>query len=181
MKSSALCVLVLLANSLVMAQVAVYSGRTLKRTVLMTVGNQGSLAAQASCNDAPGCSATAPLFPVRNVTCPVLAGKTCTFTMQAETPVFLLDTGNLATLSCQVPGAIGPQILANNIISFAESGPASFTFLAQVKNSSNNQSHSVECEIGCLDAAQVGSCSVYAGSRQQYMLGATVRIDVFTP
>ena len=130
MKGPALCVLVLLTSSLALAQVAVYSGRTLKKTVLMTVGNHASLAAQASCSDAPGCSATAPLFPARNIVCPAVAGKTCTFAMQAETPVFLASTGDLATLSCHVADSIGPQILADSTISFAESGPASFTFLA---------------------------------------------------
>jgi hypothetical protein len=202
-----------------------YGLETLQGTFLASTGNVVTASSSSSppCSDLAQTSDSgsfcAPLFK-QSVTCPGTA--TCTFYIHASTILTLsLDAAAICPGTC---GGGGPTYAvmqyagdgtttggANPLIQWQPNVspvsptltiptlPVSYDFTVVVKNSSENQKHPVEIDIGCvifsLSAVGTDTCSVYTS----YVTGgifsnpppppggsgppanSSLRVDVFTP
>jgi hypothetical protein len=149
--------------------------RTLQRTIFQI----NPAAVDATCSDS-GCLATAVAF-TRPITCPVTTGKTCTLYLHVESQVAVTanDDGLFRFLIDGRTPSPGPTD-KNGYFSWDLQDPnsaveeaRSYAIVATVKNTSNNQSHSIEMDIGCGDLTGDGCVGT---------LGfASMSISVFTP
>lgn len=137
--------------------------RTLQRTTFQTVSGVGT-----SCSTA-GCQITAVVF-TRSIACPVAAGQTCTLYLHLEgqTSVSANDNGLYRFLVDGVAPNPGPTD-PNGFYSWDGSDPnsavpnaRSYAIAAKVKNSSKNQLHTIEVDIGCEDQTGDG-CNGFMG------------------
>lgn len=149
--------------------------RTLQRTTF-----QATLTgAEATCGES-ACHTTAVVF-TRPISCPVKAGKTCTLYLHLEgqTLVTANDEGFFRFLIdglTPVPGPTGPT----GEVGFAGFDPnssssrtTSFAVVGKVKNTSDNELHSIEVDFGCGDTNGDGCMAI--------MGFASLSTSVFTP
>jgi hypothetical protein len=136
----------------------------------------------ASCT-APGCTASGPLTPGWNVTCPVAANLTCTFVLQANV-AFSSTSGDSPFVTCKVDGKVPCQYftIPTPDASGTLVNPGNMTFVVSVKNTSASQVHPVEVDYGCTDNTGDG-CQVTAINGQNFRASylGVLRIDVYTP
>jgi len=118
------------------------------------------------------------LFPVAKIVCPALAGKSCTFYVHVETASTVsISVGQFRFLVDGAAPTPGPTD-SSGFVTFSagvndETEAFSHAVLGKVTNSVDNQSHTVEVDLGCTSGGII-LCQVGAGS-------ATLRIDVFQP
>src|SRR5438105_9594557 len=125
--------LVLLSSCLSSAQSAI-THRTLRFTTFVDTfvpgdGSCPNCTVAAYCTTS-GCTASARLFPGWHVTCPVAAGRTCTFALQANN-AFWSTPGDAPFIDCKVDGQVLCQyftIPGSNMIN-----TVNMTFLVAVK------------------------------------------------
>lgn len=145
---------------------------TLKGTFLQT-----SKSVVVSC--AGPCTAVKALFPVASIVCPALATQTCTYHVHLETASTVsIFTGEFKFLVDGVAPTPGPTD-SSGFVTFSagsseETQAFSYAVVGKVTNSVDNQSHTVEVDLGCSVSASLDTCQVGAGA-------ATLRIDVFQP
>lgn len=158
------CLLTTSANSL--------TKHTLKGTFLQT-----STSVFVTC---PGnCTVVNALFPVANIVCPALAAQTCTYYVHLETASTVsIFVGKFKFLVDGAAPAPGPTD-SSGFVTFSagsseETQAFSYAVVGKVTNSVDNQSHTVEVDLGCTSDAAFEACQAGAGA-------ATLRIDVFRP
>jgi len=148
--------------------------RTLQRTTFQTVAGVGT-----SCSTA-GCQVTAVAF-TRPMACPVAAGQTCTLYLHLEGQALVSanDNGLFRFLVDGVAPNPGPTD-PNGFYSWDDANPTSgvpnarsYSVTAKVKNTSKNQLHTIEVDIGCEDSTGDG-CSAFLGF-------ANLSTGVYTP
>jgi hypothetical protein len=149
--------------------------RTLQRTTFQA----NSSGTEATCSGS-GCQATAVVF-TRPISCPVKTGKTCTLNLNVvgQVSVSTNDDGLFRFLVdgvAPVPGPTDPKgyfswdsFDPNSTVESARS----YAVSAEVKNTSDNQLHSVEVDIACADETGDG-CTAVMGF-------ASMSTGVFTP
>jgi hypothetical protein len=127
-----------------------------------------------------GCQTTAVVF-TRPVSCPVKAGKTCTLYLHLEGNAYVSvsDLGLFRFLIDGIAPAPGPTD-SNGDYSFAgfdpnstSSSARSFAVVGKVKNTSDNELHSIEVDIGCADTNSDGCMGIMGFS--------SLSTGVFTP
>lgn len=145
--------------------------RTLKGTFFQT-----SNSVFVTC---PGnCTAVQALFPVASIVCPALATQTCTYYVQLETAsTSSIFTGQFKFLVDGVAPTPGPTD-SSGFVTFSaganeETQAFSYAVVAKVTNSVDNQSHTVEVDLGC-SSASIDACDAASAA-------ASLRIDVFRP
>jgi hypothetical protein len=122
-----------------------------------------------SCNDAGAFKAlVAPL----DVTCPAKTGETCVFAVHVDAAIRAEDGSEgafqyVGDAQTTVPQAAAPQVPPHSgFYMWTLPGTneavvsASYTFVALVNNTKDNQKHHVEIDFGCFSAGGEGSCFV---------------------
>jgi hypothetical protein len=134
---------------------------------------------EATCTGS-GCQTTAVVF-TRPISCPVKAGKTCTLYLHVEGQAYVSakDNGLFRFLIDGLAPVSGPTdkngyfswdaFDANSALSIARS----YAVVGKVTNSSDNQLHPIEVDIGCEDETGDG-CTAIMGF-------ASMSTGVFTP
>jgi hypothetical protein len=152
------------------------TNRTLQRTTFQA-GSGATI--NIGCSTG-GCSAKTVVF-TRPIECPVSAGQTCSFFLHLESQasVSVNDDGFFGFLVdgvAPVPGQTDPK----GLYAFNASDPnsdhpsaRSSAIIAKVKNTTTNQLHTIEVDIGCTDQTGDG-CSAGMGFR-------TLSTSVYTP
>jgi len=118
------------------------------------------------------------LFPVAKIVCPALASKSCTFYVHVETATTAsISVGQFKFLVDGVAPTPGPTDPSGFVIFSAgvndETEAFSYAVVGKVTNSVDNQSHTIEVDLGCTSGGII-TCQVGAGA-------ATLRIDLFQP
>jgi len=186
----ALAALSLLATAPTMAQ-TIISNETLVTTTFVV----NKKPATAYCSGT-GCSARTSMFAPIPVTCPVAAGKTCTFhiSLASKTSIgfacgagceWLGPTAFYQFLVDGVAPTIGPTdkkgdyIVEKNVSTWSigtqedrQSYPVSV--LASVTNAVSNSLHKIVVRVGCTDSVPEGGCEATAH-------WSSMRVDVFKP
>ncbi len=132
------------------------------------------------------CTSPRIFDPALDVVCPAATGKTCTYYIHLESQVQVTpqDAGLFRFLvdgAAPGPGPTDP----NGFFKWLENDPdsnlvdhfevKSYTVVAKVTNSSQNQSHSIEVQIGCADTStDGGGCGARSGF-------SSLEVKVFTP
>jgi hypothetical protein len=124
------------------------------------------------------CTAVKALFPVAKIVCPALATQSCTYYVHLETASTTVVFGGL--FKFLVDGAAptpGPTD-SSGFVTFSfgpdeETHAFSYAVVGKVTNSVDNQSHTVEVDLGCTSDS-LDPCQAGPGA-------ATLRIDVFQP
>jgi hypothetical protein len=152
------------------------TNRTLQRTTFQA----GSGAPLQPICSTQRCGAKVIAF-TRPIGCPVSAGKTCTFYLHLESQI-AVTPWDLAYLRFLVDGAtpVPRQTDPDGYVFIVSSDPNSGAFvarsyavIAKVKNTTANQLHSIEVDIGCDDLTDDGCFAV--------MDGRTLSTGVYTP
>jgi hypothetical protein len=119
----------------------------------------------------------------RPIECPVSAGKTCTFYLhlEAEAAVSVSDLGQFRFLVdgvAPVPGQTDPGGYVIYIYSNPDSSSVSarsYAVIAKVKNTTTNQLHPIEVDIGCVNVTSAhDGCNADINNR-------TLSTGVYTP
>jgi len=163
--------ILVLTSTLAFSQDFTIGNRKLVSTTFVTLAEVG---VTASCRTA-NCSTSVPLgTPAPTVTCPVVAGRTCTIATHVDVSLsvsagdrgFLSGFTNVLGYVWQYPGQNNWQ-------------PVSFTFLNNVRNNTDNQQYIVPLSADCTDTTGDG-CTIGIEGLRGYT-STTVRVDVFTP
>jgi hypothetical protein len=114
----------------------------------------------------PDAGAFRPLVTPLEVTCPARAGETCTFAVHVDAAIRAANGSEgafkyVGDAQTTVPYSTVPQV---GFYMWTEGGTngaavsASYTFVALVNNTKDNQKHHVEIDFGCFSQGGEGSC-----------------------
>jgi hypothetical protein len=136
---------------------------------------------EAACSTA-GCLTTAAVF-TRPIECPVSSGQTCTFYLHLEGQA-LVNSNDTGLFRFLIDGVapVPSQTNTDGTVSFDSNDPTSggsfsarsYAVIAKVKNTTKNQLHMIEVDIGCQDLTDGGGCFAELGFR-------TLSTSVYTP
>jgi hypothetical protein len=162
---------ILLLSSLAVAQTKVptftIGNLTLEETTFQV--GQYTEGVTVTCDGGSCNGAFTPLVAPLEVTCPAMAGETCTFAVSVDaagrswslTEGVFRYVGDAQTTISYAGGPGKPGFYMWALLA-ASSFSASHTFVAQVKNTKNSQKHLVEVDLGCFVNGGQGSCQLQA-------------------
>jgi hypothetical protein len=135
-----------------------------KHVLNATYYDANSNVVEALCNFA-GCQATPVFVFSEKVACPGPAGTKCTYEVNIAATASVGPVGDSGLLQFLIDSATptGGQTDSQGFYSFESFGPtgnynSAYSVTSQVKNTSSNESHSVDVLVSCQDIQVSGNC-----------------------